>query len=89
MKSFILFTHKNKQENRTAAILKIKTLKNKDEEREIIMIIAIRMVLISYLTEKLLSVAAVSLLDSKLDVHLPLKYKKKENPLISLVFKLH
>jgi hypothetical protein len=37
------------------------------------MIIAIRMVLMSYLTAKLLSVAAVSLLDSKLDVHLPLK----------------
>jgi len=34
MKSFTLFTHKNKQENRTAAILKIKTLKKKDEERE-------------------------------------------------------
>jgi hypothetical protein len=35
MKSFILFTHKNKQEHRTAAILKIKTLKKKmKRERE-------------------------------------------------------
>jgi hypothetical protein len=74
MKSFIQFTHANTQENTTAAILKFK----KKMRREMMIIIDAVLILISsYLTAKVLFIAAVSLLDSKFDIYLPLNRKTK------------
>lgn len=63
---------KNQQENRTAAII-IKKLR-----KEMIIIDAVLMLFNNYLTAKVLFIAAVSFLDPKFNVYLPLNIRKRK-----------